>query len=186
MNLGTQVIKWVINKDRQLLELISERFYRPQLRPVMVFFSHPPKWLYFVAPIVLLSIIFGTPQLRWRVIIIIISIAASDWTCNFSKMFFKRIRPKALNHTHGTFGNRKTGFWKNFSLYSFPSSHASNNFALAYLICHWWPPAGIILYLWSFLVAFSRVYLKSHYPLDVLVGGLIGIGYSIILSHFSP
>jgi membrane-associated phospholipid phosphatase len=62
--------------------------------------------------------------------------------------------------------------------YSFPSSHATNHFAIAiFLIClfyrQWKPilPLGIG---WALLVSFSQIYVGVHYPLDTFMGALIG------------
>jgi membrane-associated phospholipid phosphatase len=59
---------------------------------------------------------------------------------------------------------------------SFPSDHAAVFFALATAIfarCRW---LGAIAYVWVFLFAcMSRVYAGYHYPVDVLVGAIIGI-----------
>ena len=68
--------------------------------------------------------------------------------------------------------------------YGFVSSHAANFFALAtYLFMtlkntsKWW----LLLFVWALLIAYSRVYLGVHYPLDVFFGGLLGltIGFSV-------
>ena len=56
--------------------------------------------------------------------------------------------------------------------YSFPSGHTMNSFAAAFALMlrdtRWWR-AAILL---AELIAFSRIYLMMHYPLDI-VGGII-------------
>lgn len=58
---------------------------------------------------------------------------------------------------------------------SFPSSHAGNAFALAFVLARRyrrWAPA---LYGLAAAVAFSRVYLNRHYASDVLAGAAVGV-----------
>ncbi|CAM3702725.1 phosphatase PAP2 family protein [Erysipelothrix urinaevulpis] len=59
---------------------------------------------------------------------------------------------------------------------SFPSGHAASSFAVAYFLYrenasykHWIMTIAI-------LMSFSRLYVYVHYPSDVIVGALIGIG----------
>jgi undecaprenyl-diphosphatase len=59
---------------------------------------------------------------------------------------------------------------------SFPSSHAANCFALATVIFLFHRRWGWIAFIPAALVALSRMYVGSHWPLDVLAGSLIGIG----------
>lgn len=62
--------------------------------------------------------------------------------------------------------------------YSFPSSHATNHFALATLLFLSWGRKfrswRWILLLWAASIAYGQVYVGVHYPLDVSFGALLG------------
>ncbi len=93
---------------------------------------------------------------------------------DITKSFFERLRPnndveiepliRVLTDASG---------------FSFFSGHASSSFAMTSL--------AIILFkknnrwvwfllFWPILFAYSRIYVGVHYPIDVLVGALIGVG----------
>ena len=62
---------------------------------------------------------------------------------------------------------------------SFPSSHAANCFAMATVCFLFYRRWGWIAFLPAALVAFSRMYVGSHWPLDVLAGSFIGIACAL-------
>jgi membrane-associated phospholipid phosphatase len=58
--------------------------------------------------------------------------------------------------------------------YSFPSGHATSATAGAIAIGRAWPRARVVWLTLAALIAYSRIYLGHHYPLDVLGGVLLG------------
>ena len=72
--------------------------------------------------------------------------------------------------------------------YGFPSSHASNSFALTVFILlligkrfKW---LKYVLFSYALLVCYSRIYLGVHYPWDVLCGIIIGSLLGFIFYKF--
>ena len=63
--------------------------------------------------------------------------------------------------------------------FAFPSNHASNTFAAATLISLCFRNTTFLAIAFALLVCYSRVYLKVHYPSDILGGAIYGslIGY---------
>jgi undecaprenyl-diphosphatase len=64
---------------------------------------------------------------------------------------------------------------------SFPSGHASMSFACAYALSRLAPRLTPFFYVLATLIAFSRIYVGVHYPLDVIAGALIGTLVAIAL-----
>lgn len=63
--------------------------------------------------------------------------------------------------------------------YSFPSGHSFAAFATAFVLWKANKKVGVIAYIFSAMIAFSRLYLYVHFPSDVLAGILLGtiVGY---------
>lgn len=81
---------------------------------------------------------------------------------------------------------RETPFEENLDHFSsFPSDHAALLFSMAagfWLISR---PIGMILSAWAICVAASRVYFGIHFPSDIVVGSLLGIGAAVIANRSS-
>ncbi len=69
---------------------------------------------------------------------------------------------------------------------SFPSSHAANAFALAYVLSARWRRAGFLWFALALVVAYSRLYLNRHFLSDVVVGAAIGLTISWLAARWLP
>lgn len=65
--------------------------------------------------------------------------------------------------------------------HSFPSGHAATSFACATTLAFAVPRLAVPLYLLAAAIAYSRVYVGVHYPLDVLGGAVLGLAVATAL-----
>jgi undecaprenyl-diphosphatase len=116
--------------------------------------------------------------------------AADFGSATLIKSFYKRVRPCNDPAMAATIVRRVDcgpG-------YSFPSTHASDHFAIAVFLSlvfykryRWVLPASI---LWAAAISFAQVYVGVHYPIDVtagaLYGTLIGCLFGWIFNRWQP
>ena len=69
---------------------------------------------------------------------------------------------------------------------SFPSGHAATSFAAATVLARSVPRLAIPFYALAAAIAYSRVYVGVHYPLDVIAGALLGVGIATALLRLVP
>ncbi|HEY5709079.1 MAG TPA: phosphatase PAP2 family protein [Solirubrobacterales bacterium] len=63
---------------------------------------------------------------------------------------------------------------------SFPSAHATSSFAVATAMARV-EPLGALAFVLALALALGRPYLGMHYPSDVLIGALLGVGLGLIV-----
>ena len=131
---------------------------------LMPFISN--KWNFALPVAVLLIYVLLFRPKRDRIIVVsaIAVILLTDETSQLLKDLFQRTRPfHPLRDA-----TRLVSF-------SFPSNHASNMFALATFLSYNYSRAGLLCFPAAALVGYSRIYVGSHYPFDVLGGALWGV-----------
>ncbi len=105
----------------------------------------------------------------------IIAVGVSDTLCHrVLKPVFERDRPAAANVPHKLRTTDHTGL-------SFPSNHAANNMAGAIIIATAVPGYGWIFIVFALMVAYSRIYVGVHFPLDVVAGIAVGVIVGMIV-----
>lgn len=70
-------------------------------------------------------------------------------------------------------------------IYGFISSHAANTFALAFFLLLLFKNKikyfGPFIFIWACFVSYSRIYNGVHYPADVAVGAIVGMGIGALV-----
>lgn len=145
------------------------------LDPVMELFTGKIIWLPLYAFFLYLILRQFKQTSLWVLAGVGLAILLADQTTSgFMKPFFERLRPchdlrwEDQIYNYGGCGG----------MYGFASSHAANSFALATYLSlifrnrikgfEW-------LFVWAAFISFTRVYLGVHYPLDIIIGAIIGL-----------
>jgi undecaprenyl-diphosphatase len=114
-----------------------------------------------------------TLALKW-IFIALVSVALSDVVCYRGiKGVIKRERPQFT----GIEVNLRT---KVHAGPSFPSNHAANMFTAATVLSAPAPYLAPVFFGVAALIAYSRVYVGVHFPIDVISGALIGLIIGLI------
>lgn len=165
------------NADVSLFYFINKTLANPLTDRLMPFITERDNWFIFYSLIWIYLFFLGGRKGKVSAVLILILILLTDQVSdNFIKPFIHRIRP--CNELPGV--HLLTGCTESFS---FPSNHAVNNFAAAYLFSHFYPKVKYYLYSGALIVSLSRVFCGVHYPSDIIGGAAIGMIFAFALLY---
>jgi undecaprenyl-diphosphatase len=125
---------------------------------------------------------YGKTQAFNIFLLALVLILIVDQTTNIAKFFFGRLRPchdEQISLLTRLVTSNCGG------KFSFFSAHASNSFAIATFFSFIFKNLKYVGNLFMFLatlIAYSRIYVGVHFPLDVLIGALVGISFQHTLN----
>ena len=139
-------------------------------------------WFWIPLYLLLIFLVFKFYRKKgWKVLLVfILTITLSDQACNLLKNSVQRLRP---SHTEALAGDihlvqKPDGNMYYGGKYGFPSAHAANSMALAFLVFFFLSKGKkwviVLAMAWSLLMAYTRLYLGVHYPTDILCGFIVG------------
>lgn len=171
-------MKRLIHMDLIIFEWIAKLASRFEDQKGMVFFKYISKtgdgYLYFVLGAVLFYFDVTHGALFFYTALLAYSLEVPIFI--FLKHAFKRRRPLELL-------SQFSSIIKPSDKFSLPSGHTAAAFLMATIIAHFYPALAIPAYAWAGLVGLSRIVLRVHFPLDVVIGMGLGISFALISIH---
>lgn len=139
-------------------------------------------------PLYVFLLILCLRTLKWKKTIVVLVLVAlmigvTDQLANAFKYGFERLRPCHEEDIVPLMRLVKSYCGGQFGYFS---AHASNSFAVVTFFSillnknYKWLP--MVLVIWGITVAYSRIYIGVHYPLDVITGISIGMVLGLLFS----
>jgi len=141
------------------------------LRPVSLFFaliSRLGDGVFWYVLMLLLPVFYGLGAIQVSLhmaIVSVIGLGLYKWL----KLSTVRVRPYRFNEN----------ILQNVAAldqFSFPSGHTLHAVSFSAVLLSYYPEWAVLVIPFAALVALSRVILGLHYPSDVLIGALLGLG----------
>lgn len=168
----------------QLLELDHELFlYLNNLgTPAWDYFWNTVtnKWSSIPFYVVLIYLLYRYLGLKGTLITIVLvagMITVTDQLANVFKHNFQRPRPCGQEGVmeYGRFIAVRCGRYGYFSAHA--ASSAALTVYLGAILRPYYPKILYVLIVWALMVAYSRIYVGVHYPLDIFTGMVVGSGF---------
>ncbi len=166
---------FLLQLDRHLFYFINHDMANPFFDWIMPYLRNPKFWI----PLYVFIVGFSFWKFKKRGLLIIVFIALSAGFADFTsasiiKPLVARTRPcrdTIVSKTDISRVGCGTG-------YSFPSTHATDHFAMAIFMILIFSPFWRWVWFWGILwagtICFAQVYVGVHFPIDVIGGAIYG------------
>ena len=181
--------------DQTLFHLINEQWTNPVLDLFMAALSDSEIWKPLLIAIGLGALLFGGFKARAFVICLALSLLIAELLTGVLKSAVDRHRPKQVESARmvelqkarpkfmSLFKKRTIRFSdqtdRSRSGPSFPSGHMTNNTIIAVFCTLFYRRRGWLYWFVTAAVGYSRIYLGSHWPSDVIATVFLGVGESL-------
>jgi undecaprenyl-diphosphatase len=174
-------MEFLLHIDKLVFDFINQSLANSFFDHVLVFFRNPSSWI----PLYIILAFFFILRFKKNGIIItifwLVGTGIADYTSSsIVKPAVERLRPcRDIDKNPEVIARVKCG-----PGYSFPSSHATNHFAMGvffYLFfLRIFRKYAFLFLVWAAIISFAQIYVGVHYPIDILggtiLGSLIGFG----------
>ncbi len=157
----------IVRFDVWLLHIINGTLSAVWLDPFMRFVTEKFNFTGAIVAAMVLVLILGRRKDRFGLLVLVLTVLVADLIGNQFKHLIMRVRPcNVLDNVRLVVGCS--------SSFSLPSGHATNIFgAMVFLSMRYRRFMPLFLAI-AFVVAYSRVYVGVHYPIDITVGAMLG------------
>ncbi|MCA0986435.1 phosphatase PAP2 family protein [Guptibacillus algicola] len=172
----SKVVGWLHEQECYVFRFLNLRCHSRYLTSFMGAFTHLGGARTTILSTLLLLIFLPYPS-KTIVTISAVALLLSHLPVHFIKKHYPRNRPYlAIPETKMLVYPLKD--------HSFPSGHTTAIFSVVTPYFLFVPSLAVPLLAIAAIVAISRIYLGHHYPSDVLVGALLGMGSAFVSAMF--
>lgn len=184
--------------EQQILFVINRQWTSPALDLFMATMSSFDLWRWPIVAAVLGSLFFGGFKARTMLVVLGLAIGLGEGAvsgplkqvvkrprpyellANVRRIDLRRAKPRVLalfKIPKQRMSRPKEGMVEG---HSFPSSHTTNNFCIATVLTAFYRRWGWLYFIPAAVVGYSRIYVGSHWPSDILISILLGFGVALL------